>query len=51
MASDPNGFTVRAPNTESNAFSPATSRGAGGEKWAVSYAFGGSIEANLVSSK
>ena len=49
--SDPNGFTVRAPNTESNAFSPAASRGAGSEKWAVSYTFGGSIEANLVSSK
>jgi hypothetical protein len=49
--SDPNGFTVRAPNTESNAFSPAASRGAGSEKWAVSYIFGNAIEANLVSSK
>jgi hypothetical protein len=51
VVSDPNGFTVRAPNTETNAASPAASRGAGSEKWAVSYTFGGSIEANLVSSK
>jgi hypothetical protein len=49
--SDPGGFTVRAGTTEAHAFSPAVSRGAGSEKWAVSYGFGGSIEANLVSSK
>jgi hypothetical protein len=49
--SDPGGFTVRAPNSEASPFSPAASAGAGNEKWGVSYAMGGSIEANLVSSK
>jgi hypothetical protein len=51
--SDPNGFVVRSSNSQGNAFSPAVSRGAGSEKWAVGYVFGGSagIEANLVSSK